>query len=413
MNVLTKMFNSLSGLLPVRRNTSVEDLRVSALSTSGEIVTDSTALALSTVWACVNLISGTISSLPLMVYRTNADGSRVVAKEHPLYRLLHDSPNYDQTALDFWDFIAASIELRGNGFAQIVRSGGRIVSLDPINPSRMHVSRLLSGELQYSWSSNGKSFVSNDRDILHIRGFGGDPLGGMSTLRFARNTFGLAQSAERFASDMFVNGLRPTGVLKFKPWLTAEQREIAKKEMADKIGSGNGGKPLILEGETDWQQLTISPEDAQMLETRGLSVEEVCRFFGVPPHMIGHTTKTTSFGAGIESQTLGFQKFTLRRRFKRIEQAVEKQLLSPTDRAAGIVVEFNQEGLLRGDSKGRSAFYQVMTAIGAMTINEVRRLENLPPVEGGDVPRIQMQNVPITDSDSNLLGHNGGPPLED
>ncbi|WP_376709092.1 phage portal protein [Pseudochrobactrum lubricantis] len=413
MNVLTKMFNSLSGLLPVRRNTSVEDLRVSALSTSGEIVTDSTALALSTVWACVNLISGTISSLPLMVYRTNPDGSRVVAKEHPLYRLLHDSPNYDQTALDFWDFIAASIELRGNGFAKIVRSGGRIVSLDPINPSRMQVRRLLSGELQYSWSSNGKSFVSNDRDILHIRGFGGDPLGGMSTLRFARNTFGLAQSAERFASDMFVNGLRPTGVLKFKPWLTAEQREIAKKEMADKIGSGNGGKPLILEGETDWQQLTISPEDAQMLETRGLSVEEVCRFFGVPPHMIGHTTKTTSFGAGIESQTLGFQKFTLRRRFKRIEQAVEKQLLLPSDRAAGIVVEFNQEGLLRGDSKGRSAFYQVMTAIGAMTINEVRRLENLPPVEGGDVPRIQMQNVPITDSDSNLLGHNGGPPLED
>ncbi|MBK3745928.1 phage portal protein, partial [Paraburkholderia aspalathi] len=232
-----------------------------------------------------------------------------------------------------------------------------------------------------------------------IRGFGGDPVGGISTLRFARNAFGLAQSAERSASEMFLNGLRPSGVLKFKPWLNELQREVAKKELAAKMAVGNGGMPLILEGDTEWKQITISPEDAQMLETRTFSVEEVCRFFGVPPHMVGHTSKATSFGSGIESQTLGFQKFTLRRRFKRIEQVIEKQLLTPADRAAGIVVEFNQEGLLRGDTKGRASFYQTMTGIGAMTINEVRKLENLPPVEGGDVPRMQMQNVPIVDID--------------
>ncbi|MCI0999196.1 phage portal protein [Ochrobactrum sp. C6C9] len=407
------MFDGLSGLLQIRRNTSLEDLRYGGASTSGELVTDTSALALSAVWACVNLVSGTISSLPLMVYRTKADGSREIAKDHPLYRLLHDSPNYDQSALDFWDFIAASIELRGNGFAQIIRAGGRVISLSPINPAHMNVRRLPSGALQYSWSSHGKSYISSDRDILHIRGFGGDPVGGMSTLRFARNSFGLAMSAERSAGEMFRNGLRPSGVLKFKPWLTDPQRDIARKELADKIGTGNGGKPLILEGDTEWQQLTISPEDAQMIETRTFSVEEICRFFGVPPHMVGHTSKATSFGTGIESQTLGFQKFTLRRRFKRIEQALEKQLLTPADRAAGIVIEFNQEGLLRGDTKGRASFYQVMTAIGAMTINEVRRLENLPPVEGGDVPRIQMQNVPITETDNEMIGHNGGPPLED
>lgn len=397
------MFDGLSGMLPIRRNTSIEDVRVGGSSTSGEIVTDTSALALSAVWACVNLISGTISSLPLMVYRTKADGSREVVKDHPLYKLLHDSPNYDQTALDFWDFISASIELRGNGYAHIVREGGRIVSLSPINPAQMSVRRLTSGELQYSWSANGQSHVSKDRDILHIRGFGGDPVGGMSTLRFARNAFGLAQSAERAAGEMFLNGLRPSGVLKFKPWLTNEQREVARQEMAEKLRAGNGGKPLILEGDTDWQQLTISPEDAQMLESRTFSVEEVCRFFGVPPHMVGHTSKATSFGSGIESQTLGFQKFTLRRRFKRIEQAIQKQLLTPADRAQGIVVEFNQEGLLRGDSKGRSAFYQAMTGIGAMTINEVRKLENLPPVEGGDVPRMQMQNVPISEIDRDAI----------
>src|SRR5690606_33234580 len=129
-----KMFDGLSGLLPIKRNTSLEDLRYGGLSASGEVVTDVKALSLSAVWACVNLISGTISSLPIMVYRTKADGSKEVAKDHPLYRLLHDSPNYDQSALDFWDFIAASIELRGNGFAQIVRENKRIVSLNPINP---------------------------------------------------------------------------------------------------------------------------------------------------------------------------------------------------------------------------------------------------------------------------------------
>jgi len=394
------MFDGLSGLLPIRRETSVENIEgFHRASSAGEVVTDTSALALSAVWACVNLISGTISSLPLMVYQTKSDGSRIVARDHAVYKLLHDSPNYDQTAVDFWDFIAASIELRGNGYARIIRDGGRIVSLDPINPSRMSVRRLINGEIEYRWNSQGKPYVGTSRDVLHIRGFGGDPLGGMSTLRFARDTFGLAQATRRAAGEMFVNGLRPTGVLKFKPWLNDEQRTIARRELADKIGAGNNGTPLILEGDTDWQQLTLSPEDAQMLETQGFSVEEICRFFQTPPPMIGHTSKASSWPTSIEQQVLNFLTFTMRRRLKRIEQAIEKQLLTPVDRARGIVVEFNLTGILRGDSKGRSSFYQTMTSIGAMTINEVRRLENLPPVEGGDVPRMQMQNVPITETD--------------
>ena len=131
-----------------------------------------------------------------------------------------------------------------------------------------------------------------------------------------------------------------------------------------------------------------------------VSERRVCRFFGVPPFMVGHTEKTTSWGTGLEQQTLGFQKFTLRRRLKRIEQALAKQLLSPADRQAGLVIEFNLEGLLRGDSAARASFYQSMLGSGVMTINEVRALENLPPVEGGDVPRMQMQNVPISQAGS-------------
>ncbi|WP_374832968.1 phage portal protein [Paenochrobactrum pullorum] len=402
MKLLRKMLNGFIGSTPAKRNLTIREpdawYPADSIGGAGEIITERNVLALSAVWACVNLISGTISSLPLMIYRTNADGSRDVASDHPLYAVLHDSPNYDQTAVDFWDFIAASVELWGNGYARVDRSVGNVRALTPILPALMSVQKKQNGDLIYKWTEDGKANEATDRDILHIRGFGGNPLGGASTLFFGRRVFGLSQAAERSAGSMFENGLRPSGVLKFDKWLTDEQREVAEQKLAAKIGSGNAGKPIVLEGGTEWQQLTITPEDAQMLESRSFSIEEICRFFGVPPHMVGHTSKSTSWGSGIEAQTLGFQKFTLRRRLKRIEQALMKQLLTPADKAAGVIIEFNQEGLLRGDTVGRARFYQQMTAIGAMTINEVRALENLPPVEGGNVPRMQMQNVPITEA---------------
>nr|WP_236761818.1 phage portal protein [Agrobacterium tumefaciens] len=364
---------------------------------AGEIVTDSSALSLSAVWACVNLLAGTIASMPLMVYRTDSQGRRTVARDHRLYRVLHDSPNYDQTAVDFWEFISASLELWGNAYARIERSSGQVSGLHPIAPNLVSVRRLTDGAIEYRWTEDGKSYVETDATMMHIRGFGGNPLGGMSTLHFGRNTFSLARAIDRSAGGMFKNGLRPSGVLTFATWLSPEQRELAEKKLTEKfLGAVNSGRPLILEGGTTWQQLTISPEDAQMLESRSFSVEEICRFFGVPPHMVGRTEKSTSWGTGLEQQTLAFQKFTLRRRLKRIEQALEKQLLKPEDRALGITIEFNLEGLLRGDSAARAGFYQSGLTNGWMTINEVRSLENMPPVAGGDVPRMQMQNVPIT-----------------
>jgi HK97 family phage portal protein len=361
------------------------------LTDSGEGINGESALSLSAVWACVNLIAGTGASLPLMVYRTMADGERIFAKDHPLYRVVHDSPNYDQTAVDFWEFMFASIELWGNAYAKVDRSAGQVRALHPIAPHLVSVRRLSNGSIEYRWSDEGKSYVETDRTMLHIRGFGGNPLGGMSTLHFGRNTFGLARAIERSASSTFKNGLRPSGTLTFDKWLNQEQRDLAENKLAAKFaGAINAGRPLILEGGTKWQQLTINPEDAQMLESRGFSVEEICRFFGVPPHMVGHTEKTTSWGTGLEQQTLGFQKFTLRRRLKRIEQALEKQLLTAEDRSNGVVIEFNLEGLLRADSTARAAFYQAAIGDtqkpGWMVRNEVRRLENLPPIDGWDEP---------------------------
>jgi len=383
---------------------NTEGWHASGIGDAGEPVTDSSVLSISSAWACINLLSGTIASLPLMVYRRDAKGIREVYREHPLYRLLHDSPNYDQTAVDFWEFIAASIEMRGNAYARIERNSRGIASLMPVNPALMGVRRLQNGSIEYRWSQDGRYFVETDKTMLHIRGFGGNPLGGMSTLHYGRHTFSLARAVDKSASSTFKNGMRPSGVLTFDKWLTPEQRKLAEENLASKFQTAaDTGKPMILEGGTKWEQLTLAPEDAQMLESRSFSVEEVCRFFGVPPFMVGHTEKTTSWGSGIEQQTLGFQKFTLRRRLKRIEQAIEKQLLTAADRASGVSVEFNLEGLLRADSAGRARFYQQMTQIGAMTINEVRDLENLPPVEGGNIPRMQMQNKPISEIDEEAV----------
>lgn len=365
---------------------------------AGEIVTDESALSLSAVWACVNLLAGTIASLPLMVYRTDAQGRRTIARDHRLYRVLHDSPNYDQTAVDFWEFISASIELWGNAYARVERVGGKVSGLHPVAPNLMSVRRLSNGTLEYRWSQDGKSYVETDKTILHIRGFGGNPLGGMSTLHFGRNAFGLARAIDRSAGGMFKNGLRPSGVLTFDKWLSPEQRQLAKTELSEKfIGAVNSGRPLILEGGTKWEQLTITPEDAQMLASRGFSVEEVCRFFGTPPFMVGHTEKTTSWGTGLEEQTLGFQKFTLRRRLKRIEQACEKQLLTPEDRAAGMIIEFNLEALLRGDSVRRAQVNEIYLRNKVITINEVRAQDNKPPVPWGDRPWGQMQDLQLTE----------------
>lgn len=371
---------------------------------SGELVSDRSVLSLSTTWACVNLLVGTIASLPLMVYRLDSKGDRVVHKAHPLYRLLHDSPNYDQTAVDFWEFVSASLELHGNAFAKIERIAGRIVALRPIAANAIAVRRLPNGPLEYRWTQDGKTFVEKEDVVFHIRGFGGDPLGGMSTLQFGRRAFGLSQAIDRAASATFRNGLRPSFQMRFEKWLTPEQRAVAKKELAeDYAGAINAGRPFIAEGGAKLEPLSLNPEDAQMLQSRAFSVEEICRFFGVPPFMVGHTEKSSSWGSGLEQQTLGFQKFTLRRRLKRIEQAIEKQLLTVEDRVAGVTVEFNLEGLLRADSLGRARYYQVMTQIGGMTINEVRALENLPPVDGGDEPRIQMQNRTISQVDEEAI----------
>lgn len=365
-------------------------------SATGERVDDGDALALSAVYACTRLIAGTEGYLPVNVVRATSEvGVRTVMSDHWAHRLISGSPGEELTPYELFELSGASLELKGNALARKELIGDRVVALEPMAWDETRVWRNSEGELRYDWDDN----TLKPEEVLHIRGFGRDRhrLGGLSTIATASSTFGLAKAINKSAGAVFRNGIRTNVALMSERDLDKEQMERARTQVEERYsGAINSGRPLLLNHGWKTATLSINPEDAQMLESRSFSVEDICRFFGVPPFMIGHHEKTSSWGSGVEQAVLGFQKFTMGPRLKRIEQALTKQLLTPTDRANGLKVEFNLEGLLRSDSVGRSQFYQTMSQIGAMTINEIRAKENLPPVAGGDVPRMQMQNVPIT-----------------
>lgn len=368
----------------------------------GAVANEAGALTVSTAWACVNLLAGTQGSLSLNVLRPgDQPGSSVIAEDNPLQRIVGESPNDYQTALDYWEFMTACLELRGNAYSEIIRRrDDTIVALDvPIVPDQVRVRRATGGALEYRVNRDGREEVISQNRMLHIRGFGGSPLGGLSTLEYAARTLGFQRSIEMTASATIKNGVRPPVSISVERDLSADQVREARNLIAEGYaGAMNAGRPYFAHSGQKIESLDFKPEDHLMLNARGMNVEEICRFFGVPPFMVGHTEKSTSWGTGLEQQMRMFYMLTLRRRLKRIEQALRKQLLTPVEQIARLSFKFNVEDLLRGDSKSRGDFYASGLQNGWRTINEVRALEGLPPVEGGEVPRMQMQVVPITEA---------------
>lgn len=374
-----------------------EALGGSAHSHSGHSVTVDTAMTLSAVWSCVRLISETISTLPLPVYRKDASGRKTPANDHPLYPILHDQPNWDMTAAEFWECMVAMMCLWGNAYALKTYSpAGRLTALDPLRPDWMSVKRNRAGRIIYRYHDpdvRGDPPEYTEEQILHLKGFGTNGLTGMSPITYARHSFGNAMAVEESVGSTFRNMVRPSGVLTTDQILTKAQNDLYADKLAEKFsGVVNSGKVMTLQAGFKFQPISMPPEDAQMLETRGFHIEEVCRWFRVPPFMIGHTEKVTSWGTGLEQQMTGFLVFALRPYLTRIEQAIRKSLISPLE-ARIISAEFNLEGLLRADSHGRAEFYTAMVTNGIYTRNEVRSKENMPPLPGGDRLTVQINNT--------------------
>lgn len=366
-------------------------------SSSGKVVTADKAIQLSAVWACVRLLSESISTLPLKIYVRQPDGSRKAATDHPAYSILCRRPNSEMTPSRFMLMVVASICLRGNAFIEKKFIANRLVSLVPLLPQNMVVKRLTTGALEYKYTENGNERVIPVKNIMHIRGFGLDGVCGMMPMKTGRDVIGSAIAVEESAAKIFEQGLQSSGFLSADNALTDDQRERLRGYMASFIGSKNAGKIMVLEGGLKYQGVTMNPEDAQMLESRAFSIEEICRWFRVPPFMVGHTTKQSSWASSLEGMNLQFLTHTLRPLLVNIEQEIGRCLLDSDDE---VFAEFSVEGLLRADSAGRAAYYTSALQNGWMSRNDVRRLENMPPIEGGDIYTVQLNLTQLKNLES-------------
>lgn len=353
-------------------------------------VTVNSAMQLDAVWSCVRLISETIATLPLSIYERTPTGKRL-ASGHPLQFIVHDQPNIDSTASVFWEAIVASMLLRGAGRAERLFVGSRQIGLAFLDPAKLTVTLDPKGKKRFIYLQDGRQREIPESRIWTIPGFTLDGVNGVSVIRYGAKVFGAAIAAERAAAATFRNGLLQTVYYKISEFLKPHQRDDFKKNLA---GSIERGESPLLEGGTEAETLGINPSDAQLLESRAFSVEAICRWFRVPPWMVGHTEKSTSWGTGIEQQMIGFLTFTLAPWLRRIEQSISKDLLSPGERTR-FYPKFAVEGLLRADSAGRAAFYAVMVNNGMLTRDEVRELEDREPM-GGNAAVLTVQSAMIT-----------------
>lgn len=363
-------------------------------------ITDRRAMQISAVWACVRLLSTMVSTMPLEFFRYDGEDSKSLEPDHPIARLFWYSPNAHMSAFNFRKSMNVQLALFGNAYAFIDRNAaGEAVSLLPLQAPNVDVFLSDSGDVTYRvHRSDGYRDFSADK-IFHLKGFGTDGLVGLSPIESASRTMGVTISMEDQQRDFYANGAKTPKILKTGDRvLSAEQRAQVRKNF-DEIAHGPVSDRLwILEAGFDTDDVTINPSDAQTLESRRFQVGEIARVFGVPPHKIGDVEKSTSWGSGIEQQNIEFIQSTLMGYFKEWESAIERQLLRPRERRGDsrIRAQHNLESLLRGDSAARSSFLSEMTRNGVYTINEARARENLPPVEGGDQPLIQKQNVPLS-----------------
>jgi HK97 family phage portal protein len=348
---------------------------------SGKTVNERTAMQTTAVYACVRILAETIASLPLNVYRST-DNGKEKATDHQLYYLLHDEPNPEMTSFVFRETLMSHLLLWGNAYAQIIRDGrGKVLALYPLLPDRMTVDRTTDGRLYYEYRKDTGYVILRPEDILHIPGLGFDGLVGYSPIAMAKNAIGMAIATEEYGSKFFANGASPGGVLEH-PGVVKDPARIRESWNAVYQGSGNAHRIAVLEEGMKFQSIGIPPEQAQFLETRKFQTEEICRIFRVPPHLVANLDKATF--SNIEHQSISFVVHTIRPWLVRLEQGMNKALLSPSEKGQ-YFVGFVVDGLLRGDYSSRMQGYAVGIQNGFLSPNDVRALENMNTIEHGDI----------------------------
>ena len=373
-------------------------------STSGKRVNERSSMQMTAVYSCVRILSEAVAGLPLHFYRYTDNGGKEKAADHPLYFLLHDEPNPEMTSFVFRETLMTHLLLWGNAYSQIIRNGkGEVIALYPLMPDRMNVERDSKGQLYYEYTVSmddaptvkGSTVVLPPTEVLHIPGLGFDGLVGYSPIAMAKNAIGMAIACEEYGAKFFANGAHPSGVLEH-PGTLKDPSRVRESWQSTFGGSHNANKVAVLEEGMKYTPISISPEQAQFLETRKFQINEIARIFRVPPHMVGDLEKS-SF-SNIEQQSLEFVKYTLDPWVSRWEQSMARSLLTPEEKKQ-YFVKFNVDGLLRGDYQSRMNGYAVGRQNGWMSANDIRELENLdriPEELGGDLYLINGNMMPLS-----------------
>lgn len=372
-------------------------------TTSGKPVNERSAMQMTAVYACVRILAEAVAGLPLHLYRYKADGGKEKATDHPLYLLLHDEPNPEMSSFVFRETLMTHLLLWGNAYAQIIHNGrGEVVALYPLMPNKMTVDRDENGRLYYQYTRSKEeaatmpnaTVILSPSEVLHIPGLGFDGLVGYSPIAMAKNAIGMAIACEEFGAKFFANGAAPSGVLEH-PGTIKDPGRVREAWQSQFGGSSNSGKVAVLEEGMKYTPISISPEQAQFLETRKFQINEIARIFRVPPHMVGDLEKS-SF-SNIEQQSLEFVKYTLDPWVIRWEQSLARSLFTESEKKE-YFFKFSVEGLLRGDYASRMSGYATARQNGWMSANDIRELENLdriPAEDGGDLYLINGNMLPL------------------
>ncbi|GGI16430.1 phage portal protein [Oxalicibacterium faecigallinarum] len=349
------------------------------------------ALQIDTVWACIDRRASAIASLPFFVYEAMA-GEKKLARNARLYQLLHDSPNARMTPFEFWRAMVMNHDLRGNAYARIQRdSADEPLALWPMPSSQVKSVVLPSGDMVYEYRFGNDVAVLAADNVLHIKNLGNGTTG-LDKLEFMRAGLDEVSKAQEAASRMFANGGKPSGVLMIDKVLKPDQRDAVRRNF-EQMTEGPMHRLHVLEAGMEYEQISLSPEQIQLLQTRQYAVETICRWYDVPPVLIHHSN-VTAWGSGIEQIVNGFYTLSLRPLTINIEQAVQKRVLTSRQRAR-YKVEFSMDALLRANPKDRAEIHAKYSQNGIMTRAEIRQLEGLPHMAGTDELTAQSNLAPL------------------